>query len=76
MFTPSLNNAPGGGAIMTRFGTKQDVNRIVKMLSEGGFSLDRESDRIRAFDGGVTVYRALKKNANEWIVWYNENYFG
>ena len=61
---------------MTRIGTKQDVNRIVKMLSVNGFGLDKKPDRIRAFDGQETVYRALKTNGSGWIIYYNEKYFG
>lgn len=61
---------------MTRIGTKQDVNRVVKMLSTNGFSLDKKPEHIQAFDGDVAVYRAMKKDAAAWVVWYNEEYFG
>jgi hypothetical protein len=60
---------------MTRMGTKQDVNRAVKMLKAGGFRITKNPEHIQAFDGDDPVYRAMKKNSAVWVVWYNDKYF-
>ena len=56
-------------------GTKQDVNRAVKMLKSGGFRITKNPEHIQAFDGDDPVYRAMKKNSAVWVVWYNDKYF-
>jgi hypothetical protein len=65
----------GGAEKMTRMGTKQDVNRVVKMLKSGGFRITKNPEHIQAFDGDDPVYRAMKKNSAVWVVWYNDKYF-
>jgi hypothetical protein len=75
MFTPSTNSAPGGGAIMTKIGTRADIDRVLGMLRDGGFRILKSPEHIQAFDGEDPVYRALKKNRTTWIVWYSEKYF-
>jgi len=65
----------GGAGKMTRMGTKQDVNRAVKMLKSGGFRITKNPEHIQAIDGDDPVYRAMKKNNAVWLVWYNDKYF-
>lgn len=67
--------------VMTRVGTKEDVNRTLKLLKAEGerFQITEDANHITVYDrevAGNQVFTALRKHYNFWICRYNVEYWG
>ncbi len=67
--------------VMTRIGTKEDLNRTLNLLKAEGerFQITKNADHIIVYDrevAGNRVFTALRKDYNFWICRYNVEYWG